>query len=276
MIASLSPPSGLTGFDHPIIGVADLEAAAATWQKLGFTLTPLGRHIGWATANRCIMFADSYLELLGILQPDGYTHGLDDRLASRGEGAIGFALTTQDAELTHHAFRQAGIGGEPPQRLERLLDLPAGTVRPAFRLVHPDPAEALGDRAFACQHLTPDLIRRPAWLSHPNGAIAVSVVTIAVPDPTAVAAVYRVLLGDAAVVAAERGTTVRIGATTLAFGASVVVTGIAGLGIAVWDIAVTRAWLDRPGVAVQHDPVDASLTVPPAAATGVTVTFLPG
>ncbi len=275
-MAPVTNPSGLTGFDHPIIGVADLDAAAATWQRLGFTLTPMGRHIGWATGNRCIMFADSYVELLGILDPDGYTHGLAERLATRGEGAVGFALTAQDADLTHHAFRQAGIGGEPPKRLERLLDLPAGTVRPAFRLVHPDPAEALGARAFACQHLTPEMIRRPAWLSHPNGATGVSVVTLAVADPPAVAGVYRSLLGDAAVVAAARGTTVRIGATTLVFGTSEDVTGIVGLGIAVKDIAVTRAWLDRNGVAGQQDPADASLTVPPAAASGVTVTFLPG
>ncbi|MGQ3072105.1 MAG: VOC family protein, partial [Ferrovibrionaceae bacterium] len=71
----------LTGLDHPLVGVADLEAARAGWARLGFTPTPRGRHIGWGTANYCIMFPDSYLELLGVVDPGQFTAGLAERLA---------------------------------------------------------------------------------------------------------------------------------------------------------------------------------------------------
>ncbi len=67
--------SNLTcGFDHAIVGVGDLEAARLSWQRLGFTTCPRGKHIGWGTANYCIMFADDYLELLGIVDASQFTN----------------------------------------------------------------------------------------------------------------------------------------------------------------------------------------------------------
>ena len=52
----------ITGIDHVVVGVGDLEGARRTWETLGFTLTPRGRHKGWGTANYCVMFADDYIE----------------------------------------------------------------------------------------------------------------------------------------------------------------------------------------------------------------------
>ena len=46
---------GITGIDHTLVGVRDLEAARATWTRLGFSVTPRGRHIGWGTGNYCVM-----------------------------------------------------------------------------------------------------------------------------------------------------------------------------------------------------------------------------
>ena len=71
----------ITRLDHLIVGVRDLEAARGAWARLGFNSTPRGRHVGWATANYCIMFEADYLELLGIVDPAAFTNGLDERLA---------------------------------------------------------------------------------------------------------------------------------------------------------------------------------------------------
>ncbi|MFI5017745.1 MAG: VOC family protein, partial [Dongiales bacterium] len=68
---------GLTGIDHSLLGVRDLEAARRRFESLGFTLTPRGRHIGWGTANYCIMFEAGYVELLGIVDPAQFTNDLD-------------------------------------------------------------------------------------------------------------------------------------------------------------------------------------------------------
>ena len=35
--------ASITGIDHALIGVRDLEAARTTWIRLGFTVTPRGR-----------------------------------------------------------------------------------------------------------------------------------------------------------------------------------------------------------------------------------------
>ena len=57
----------IDGFDRALVGIVDLEAAREVWQRLGFTTSPHGGHIGWGTANSCIMSPDDYLELLGIV-----------------------------------------------------------------------------------------------------------------------------------------------------------------------------------------------------------------
>ena len=60
---------GITGIDHTLVGVRDLESARAAWSRLGFTVTPRGRPIGWGTGNYCVMLEEGYVELLGIVDP---------------------------------------------------------------------------------------------------------------------------------------------------------------------------------------------------------------
>src|SRR6266545_8295306 len=59
----------ITGIDHIIIAVADLNVAVRSYRGLGFTVVPGGRHpIG--THNALISFADgSYLELIAFFEP---------------------------------------------------------------------------------------------------------------------------------------------------------------------------------------------------------------
>ena len=59
--------NAITGVDHPVIAVGDMEGARAVYERLGFTIPPRGSHIEWGTGNWCIMFADDYLELRGIV-----------------------------------------------------------------------------------------------------------------------------------------------------------------------------------------------------------------
>src|SRR3546814_9908741 len=73
----------LRGVDHVLVGVRNLEAARDTYRRLGFTVSPRGRHIGWGTANYCIMFPGDYIELLGIVDATQFTNNLNRFLASR-------------------------------------------------------------------------------------------------------------------------------------------------------------------------------------------------
>src|SRR5205807_510406 len=83
--------NGIAGLDHVIIAVRDLERARMGWTRLGFNLTPRGRHLGQGTANYCIMFGRDYLELLGFVTRDDYAHRLEAFLARR-EGAMSVAF----------------------------------------------------------------------------------------------------------------------------------------------------------------------------------------
>lgn len=204
------PVPAISGIDHLLIGVRDLEAAARQWRRLGFQLTPRGRHIGWGTGNYCIMFEKDYLELLGILDPQQFTNNLDRFLKSR-EGLMGIAFATDDTEACARQLRAAGIVPDGPKGLKRILELPDGDVLPAFNLVML-PAEATpGLSAFICQHLTPELVRRPEWLHHANRAKQVISVTVVVDDPAGIAFDWLPIFGADAIKAANNVTVIDTG-----------------------------------------------------------------
>lgn len=266
--------AAIDGIDHALVGVRDLDAAAAAWRRLGFAITPRGRHIGWGTANYCIMFGADYIELLGIVDPTQPVQGLDRFLDER-EGLLGLALATGDADAAHDAFRAAGIADGPPRDLARLLELPEGSVRPEFRLVHPRDAAALGVNGFVCQHLTPALLRRPEWLQHPNGARRIRALTAAVAAPSALAPVWRALVGEAAVHESSEGVTVRLGAAFCHFGrAEPGLDGLLGLAVEVADPDAAAGVLDAAGI--RFDRNAGAVDVDPRDATGVALSLVGG
>ena len=190
--------SAITGIDHTLIGVRDLEAARTAWARLGLQITPRGRHIGWGTANYCIMLERGYIELLGIVDPAQFTNNLDKFLEQR-EGLLGLAFNSRDADATAAWLKAQGLHPEGPRDLKRALEMPDGDLMPAFKLVHLPPEETPGLRAFFCQHLTPDIVRGRGWIIHALRAVSVESVVSVVADPAAVAPAYRKLFGDDAV-----------------------------------------------------------------------------
>lgn len=211
-----SRDSAIAGIDHTLIGVRDLEAACTAWRKLGFTVTPRGRHIGWGTANHCIMLHRGYVELLGIVDPAQFTNGLDLFLAER-EGLLGLAFRSRDGDATAAWLRGRGLTPDGPRDLKRALELPEGEALPAFRLVHPPPEATPGLRAFFCQHLTPDIVRRNDWVVHPIRAASLMAVVTVVERPADLAAAYSRLFGPAAVTAADGSLQVDTGEGDLLF-----------------------------------------------------------
>src|SRR5262245_32317031 len=92
--------NGIAGIDHVIVGVRDLERARMGWTRLGFTLSPRGRHIGQGTANYCLMFPSDYVELLGIVDPKDFVQRLDAFLQRReGLMALAFSPATSPEEV---------------------------------------------------------------------------------------------------------------------------------------------------------------------------------
>src|SRR2546421_10010563 len=88
----------LTGLDHIIIGVNDLEKATTVFsQKLGLAASGGGIHPSGGTANRIIVVGDTYPELITVRTPGETQQRMLDRLAE-GEGYPHFALSSNDIE----------------------------------------------------------------------------------------------------------------------------------------------------------------------------------
>ena len=151
---------------------------------------------------------------LGIVDPAQFLNRLDTLLEERGEGFLGLAFAAASSSDVHAAFPDST---QPPKDLGRLLELPEGDVTPCFSLVHFNPEATPGLATFSCTHLTPEMLRRPEWLDHPNGAIGLDGVTVAADDPAALVPAYTALFGASAVQSGQGRLEVKVGTHTLRF-----------------------------------------------------------
>lgn len=192
--------NGILSIDHPLIAVSDMEASKITYEKLGFTVPPRGSHIEWGTGNWCIMFQNDYLELRGILDPERYTLGLEEVLENYGEGLAGVAFGTEGAEINFRKMSDNGLQPKPVRYLTRNFELPGEWLQPKFALCFPNETEVTGlMHVVLCEHLTPELTRKPEYLIHPNSTLSILSITGIIDNPTEVEAAQVRLLGSDAV-----------------------------------------------------------------------------
>jgi len=171
--------ANIAGIDHAIIGVRDLDQARSVYEKLGFRPTPRGRHVGWGTANYCLMFEEDYLEILGIIDSKSFTNNLEKFLKTR-EGLMSVALETRDPDATRNAWADATLEPADVKDLSRLLE-PDTELQ--FKNVMLDAKKTAGVPLFACAHLTPEPMRQPGWTEHPNSAVGINAITVVTTEP---------------------------------------------------------------------------------------------
>lgn len=254
----------IAGIDHAIIGVRDLENAKAVYEKLGFRTTPRGRHVGWGTANYCVMFERDYLELLGIVDPAAFTNNLDSFLETR-EGLLSIVLRTTDAEATRAAWVEAGLDPAEVKDLGRLLE-PDTELK--FQNVTLDAKETADVPIFACSHLTAEQMRQPGWTEHPNGAIGIKTMTAVTNEPAAVVEPMSRLFGSAKITETDNTVAVHTGRGVLMFATpddldmlhpqlaldlETDQATLAVLSITVRDLAGTADWLDKMGIPFRRE-----------------------
>jgi Glyoxalase-like domain len=189
---SLGVPPSSPILDHIVIDVRDrIDEAARRFAVLGFQLTPRGHHT-LGSSNHLAMFATDYLELLGF--------GLGG--ASRAEiepfpiGLNGLVFKADDAERIYQHALAAGLPIQPVHSFSRPVQLADETRDARFRTTRLDPKRVPMGRVYFCEHLTPDLVWRPEWQTHPNGARAIARVVVATPEPQQTAALFQALFGS--------------------------------------------------------------------------------
>jgi len=186
--------NGINGIDHCLVGVHDLETARRSFARLGFTLSAMGRHPRWGTANTCLMFPQNYIELLSIVDDSAANPVLRQFLHHR-QGLTAVALATDDAGEAAAALAAAGLAAPAPEDLSRTLELPEGPAEPRFRLLHLPPEATPNLTLMLTQHLDPALVWRPEWQVHANGAQAITAVTVVVDDPEGLIEPYEAIFG---------------------------------------------------------------------------------
>lgn len=169
--------------DHVVITVSDqLDQANYQYQKLGFTTTPRGHH-SLGTSNNLAIFTTTYLELLGF-EPQNADKV--DKSWCFDDGLTGLVFKTKDANKLYQQLVNQGIKveGDGPRSFFRPVELNDGTKPEArFKTVRLDPSYTPNGQIFFCDQLTPELVWRKEWQTHPNGVININQVIIEAQKP---------------------------------------------------------------------------------------------
>jgi hypothetical protein len=170
-----------------------MEEAALCYRQLGFQLTERAYH-SLGSTNHLAMLDPDYIELLG----PGDAKRSD--LADFPIGLNGLVFAMQGADALHQAQRDRGVPVEPVQYFTRGVQLPDGRRGEArFNVVRLPPRSVFDGRVYFCEHLTPEMVWRPEWQAHPNGALRIARVALSSSAPDRIADAFDRMFGRGAV-----------------------------------------------------------------------------
>ena len=201
--------------DHVVINARDeLDIAAETYRRLGFTLTERGYH-SLGSMNHLAMFGTDYLELIAV--PKGAPADVRPDVMASPFGLSGLVFGSEDSAATFAALSAACVDISPPREFTRPVTI-GGAVRDArFRTATLNQSVTPYGRVYFCHHFTRDLVWRDEWRHHPNGVVAVQRMVIVHPDPAAAARLYAGMFGETAVRDTAGGKALIVGATNVDF-----------------------------------------------------------
>ena len=286
------------GLDHIVHAVRDLDAAAALYRRLGFTVGARNVHPpAWGTQNHIVQFSGGFVELLAMADasriephaPRHFSFGAFNRdFLARGEGLSMLVLEGGDAAAEAETFRTAGIGDFEPFHFERAAARPDGTdVKVAFSLAFARNPGAPDIGFFTCRQHHPENFWNPAFQQHPNTAATIAGVVMVADNPSDHHIFLSAFAGERELLASSTGVTVttprgEIQVMTPAafashFGVAPPDTArgarLAALRFAMRDVRATASLLRKadPGIG-QHM---GRMIAGPAAAMGATLVFEP-
>ena len=243
------PAPGTLCVDHVSHFVADLDAAAAVFEELGFRVTPVSAQrtpegpVG--ASNRCVMLEQGYIELLSPTH-DTPAAARMRALMSRYRGVHLVCFGTPDAEAERQRLAAHGLAAQPLVDLERQTQ--AGTAR--FKVVRAAPEAMPEGRIQFVEQLTPEVLWREEHVN-PYGLVEVF---IASGDLPATAARWAEL---AALLPRPHAGTVRLetGRGAVVFGPApeaIPAPGIVGYSLACRHPQALAARCSRCGIEVRR------------------------
>jgi catechol 2,3-dioxygenase-like lactoylglutathione lyase family enzyme len=167
----------LTGLDHIVLAVRDLDRATDTYRKLlGREPSWRGRHPAYGTANTLFRLENTYLELLAPAGEGPLAAQVNAWIAEHDESPLALAFGTDDVDAAVAALRARGLPASDPgdgvgrdertgaERRWRNVFLPPSATRGVMMIVieHRSAADALPPAAAfagaqaavaACDHV---------------------------------------------------------------------------------------------------------------------------
>ena len=100
----------ITGFDHALILVADVDDGIDRMRRLGFRPTPKGFHSAhMGTANSTVVLPEmTYFEVISVVAPTPANAVMRGRLERR-QGPFGYAVKTDDAHQLLYAILNSTV-----------------------------------------------------------------------------------------------------------------------------------------------------------------------
>ena len=197
--------------DHVGHFVRDPDAASRALVRAGFAPTPLSIQVNPApdgserltgTGNVTAMLARGYIEALFKTADTPLGHELETALV-RNAGVHLAAFAVADAAAAHRRLTAAGFRMQPLVQMQRPVDTGAAPGTAAFTLARLVPGEMAEGRIQILTHHSEAMVWQPRWLAHPNGALALTRIVIAVADPQEAAVRFARFTGRAAARAAS-------------------------------------------------------------------------
>ena len=182
--------------DHVIVGVRDLADATRSYATL-FARRPSwrGEHPGEGSANTLFRLGNTYLELLAPAGDGPTADLLRARLDAHGEGPLGLAFATADADAAFATLRERGV--EPREVTPGVgRDADSGLFRRWKNVMLPL-ASTRGVLLFGIEHVTPpDFLPVAECVGDEAGAISdIDHAVVQTADADAAIALYGEKLG---------------------------------------------------------------------------------
>jgi hypothetical protein len=177
--------------DHVGHFVRDVEAARRALVRAGFAPTPVSIQVNpdpgssaarlTGTGNVTAMLSQGYIEVLFKTADTPLASELEAAM-TRYRGVHLAAFAVADAATFHRRLSDRGFRVRPLVKMQRPVDTGGASGTAAFTLARVEPGEMPEGRIQILTHHTERMVWQPRWLSHPNGALALMRVVIAVAD----------------------------------------------------------------------------------------------
>jgi hypothetical protein len=177
--------------DHLAHFVREPEAAGRALVQAGFAPAPLSIQSNpdpaggppqlTGTGNVTVMFRRGYVEILFKTSETPLARELDAAL-ERHAGLHLVAFAVADAAQAHARLAASGFPVRPLVRMQRPVETESGPATAAFTIARVEPGLMAEGRIQVLTHRTENAVWQPRWLTHPNGAIGLTEVVIAVAD----------------------------------------------------------------------------------------------